>query len=147
MTPQNVQSRVPYLSLALTSQRIIDVLLDFVEARKERQDVEHAIQDIVPGLKAFLNSAGATGAPAPSRVFATYQQARTLGEAWSYPELETVVKTLEGLLDESIPANQQRENAEKLIDRFFDLSSQALSNFGEPSDAVPERIRELCHTR
>lgn len=142
MTPRNVNSRVPYLSLALGSQRVIDVLLDFLEEKTERREVELAIGEIMPGLKAFLSPG--TNIPG-SRVFATYQQARTVGETWSSSELKGVVETLERLLDETASRSEQRSNAEKLIDRFIDLSSQALSNFTEPDDAVPERVRELCH--
>jgi len=135
--------RVEYLSVGLAAQRLIDVLIEFVEEGKN-EELDPSLREALDWLKADEARAGApeeTG----SRVFLTYEQVRTLSEVLPTPQRRgEMVRVLQELLERRGSKKRQRRNADQAIEFFYELENRALWNFEQPSEPPPTGLRELC---
>ncbi len=144
MKTTNPESRIPYLSLALLAQKVIDCLIDF----RERGEKPSSFDDTLGEALQALQAAEAKHEPeAPRRGLSTlpkYEDLLTLNEAWSSEVVSETAQSLETLLNPQVELQDRISLAEKVIERFFKLENQALWNFERPSDPLPRGIRELC---
>jgi hypothetical protein len=144
MKTANPEARIPYLSLALLAQKVIDSLIEF----RERGEKPSSFDDTVGKALQALRAAEAKGTPqAPRSALSTlpkYEHLLTLNEAWKSTEVSETAQSLEALLNSQGELQDRMYLAEKVIEKFFRLENQALWNFERPSDPLPRGIRELC---
>jgi hypothetical protein len=140
MTPTDLQNRAQYLSLALFSQKILTVLMQYVD--------ENKVTKLKPSLQDALKSLEQAKRPSfPSRsklaVFTTYEHLRTLDEVWSNHDRANAERMIRAVIHS--PKNPKTKAvANELIRLFSELQNQALWNFEQPQP-VPQRIiQRLC---
>ncbi len=144
MKTGNTESRIPYLSLALLSQKVIDSLVQFREQKRKPESFEPSLQEALKTLKNAKLTHENQVVGEPRNVFSKYEHLVTLNEAWPEPMISEVIQDLEVLLNPGTPTHRQMVLASSLTERFFSLENQALSNFERPNDPVPKGIRALC---
>lgn len=144
MKTTNPEARIPYLSLALLAQKVIDCLIEFTERKEKPISFDETMGEALQALRAAEDKYIPN---APRRSMSTlpkYEHLLTLNEAWSSAEVSETTHSLEVLLDPRGKLRDRISLAEKVIEKFFKLENQALRNFERPSDPLPRGIRELC---
>jgi hypothetical protein len=138
------QDRVPYLSIGVFAQKMVDGLIGFVETGK-RENLESYLGEALASLKASTGEEEAHAGRAGMRALPSYEQMRTFNEVIATPERrDKIIEALDGLLKQRGSVKQQRKNAETAIRFFYDLETRALRNFDQPDEPLPRGIRELC---
>ena len=141
MKASSSEARMKYLSLALFAQRLIDALIDFVEAEKS-QTLDKYIHEAIASLES-LSSKGKTPQDT-SRAFRYFEQYRTVDEITTPEEVQSILSILKALQGRKGSRKEIQGNAKKAIDFFYRLEKQALLNCNLPSKPLPDGIRELC---
>jgi len=140
MTSTEQQDRAQYLSLALFSQKLISVLMDYVDENK-RTKLEPYLDEAL----ASLRNAHAQSVLSPRKVTAltSYEHLRTLQEVWSKKERSQAIRMIQAIL--RAPTDPKtKQVANRLIDLFSKLQNQALWNFEQPKPVSPKVMRRLC---
>ena len=138
------QDRVPYLSIGVFAQKMIDGLIEFVETGK-RANLENYLGEGLASLKAATGEKKADTGRAGMHALPSYEQMRTFNEVIATPERrDKIIEAIDGLLKQRGSAKQQRKNAEMAIRFFYELETRALRNFDQPVEPSPRGIRELC---
>lgn len=140
--PMDLQDRTQYLSLALFSQKVISALMNYVD--------EDKIGGLKPSLDEALISLSSVQtkhpSPLPQRrvaAFASYEHLRTLEEVWSTRERVAAMRMIRAIL--RAPREPKTKLvANKLIDLFSKLQSQALWNYEQPKPVSPKVMQRLC---
>jgi hypothetical protein len=140
MATMNLQDRAEYLSLALFSQGIVSVLIDYVDENKTRR-LKELLRDALQSLRQT------EGTPLPTHqravAFTTYEHLRTLEEVWSNDDRANAIKKIRRVLRApNSPATKPVAN--ELIDLFSKLQVQALWNFEQPRPVAPDVMQRLC---
>jgi len=139
MAPLDLQDRAQYLSLALFSQGVVSVLMEYVDDNKTAR-----LRD---SLAKALHSLEQTGASVSSQrraaAFTSYEHLRTLDEVWSPDERANAVKKIRKVLN-AFPDPKTKPIANDLIDLFSKLQVQALWNFEQPRPVSPKVMQRLC---
>jgi hypothetical protein len=140
MTPMDLQDRAQYLSLALFAQKVVSVLMDFVDERKNTH--------LKISLEEALNSLQRAKDPSASSLkrataFGSYEQLRTLDEVWSDKDRANAIRMIRTILRAPNSPNSTRV-ANDLITLFSDLQNQALWNFEQPKPVSPRVMQSLC---
>jgi endonuclease YncB( thermonuclease family) len=140
MTPMDLQDRAQYLSLALFSQNIVSVLMEYVD--------ENKLGKLKPCLTEALESLVQTTRSMPPTqhnvaAFNSYEHLRTLDEVWSAKKRASAIKMVRTVL--AAPRKPgTKDVANQLIDLFSELQNQALWNFEQPKPVSPKIMRRLC---
>ena len=142
MKTANPEARIPYLSLALLAQKVVDCLIDFSERGEKLSTFDDTLREALKELQ--LAEAKSTPEQPLRGLLPKYEHLLTINEAWTPEEKSETVRELEALLDPDVALPEQLSLAEKVFDKFFNLENQALRNFERPSDPLPRGIRELC---
>ena len=138
------QDRVPYLSIGVFAQKMIDSLIGFVETGK-RENLDTYLAEALASLKAATGDEKAPSGRASMHALPSYEQMRTFNEVIATQEQrDKIIEALNGLLKQRGSPKQQQNNAEKAIRFFYDLENRALRNFDQPIEPLPRGIRELC---
>ncbi len=141
MKASSPEARMKYLSLALFAQRLIDALIDFVEAG-ESHTLDGYIREAIASLER-LSSKEKTPEDT-NRAFRYFEQYQTVNEITTPEEVQSILSVLKALQTRKGSGKQIRGNAKKAIDFFYRLEKQALLNCNLPSKPLPDGIRELC---
>lgn len=139
MPAAELQDRSQYLSLALFSQKVISVLMEYIDENKSaklksalEESLNLLLQTEQPSLRKRRNAA-----------FSSYEHLRTLDEVWSPRERVEATKIVKSLL--RAPKDQKSKSAaERLILLFSKLQDQALWNFEQPKPVSQKVMRRLC---
>ena len=142
MKTANPEARIPYLSLALLAQKVIDCLIEFTERGEKPSSFHTTLSEALKDLQ--LAEAKYTPEQPRRGLLPKYEHLLTINEAWSAAEVSETVLELEALLNPHVELSDQISLAEKVFDKFFKLENQALRNFERSSDPLPRGIRELC---
>jgi len=135
--------RIRYLSFGLFAQKLIDVLMEFVEEGKEER-LDAALEEATDFLRALSGEPPSATEARRSRAFHSYEEVRTLDEVCPEPQQrKEIIGLLADLRHRKRPKSARRKNANKAIDFFFSLENRALRNFEQP-EPLPRGIRELC---
>ncbi|HEU5414388.1 MAG TPA: hypothetical protein VFW31_11555 [Candidatus Angelobacter sp.] len=138
MASAELQDRSQYLSLALFSQKVISVLMEYVDENKSAK--------LKSALEEALNLLVQPEQPSSRRrhaAFSSYEHLRTLDEVWSTKERLEATKIVKALL--RAPKDERSKSAaEKLILLFSKLQDQALWNFEQPKPVSQKVMRRLC---
>ena len=144
MRSTSQEARIPYLSLALLAQKVIDCLVEYVERKEKPVSFGTSLREALDRLR----SAEARYAPEEPRrgltALSKYEHLLTLNEAWSPAEVSETARDLELLLDPRVELQAGIPLAEKVAAKFLKLENQALWNFERPREPLPRGIRELC---
>ena len=138
MKTANPEARIPYLSLALLAQKVIDCLIEFKERGEKPSLFDDTLGEALKKLQA------ATPQEPRRALLPIYEDLLTLNEAWSPTEVSETVRDLEALRNPQVELQVRMSLAENVVEKFFKLENQALRNFERPSDPLPRGIRELC---
>jgi hypothetical protein len=141
MTPMNLQDRTQYLSLALFSQGIVSVLMDYVNENKTGR-LKESLGDALLSLRRREN-AFVTPHYRRAAAFTSYEHLRTLHEVWSKEDRTEAVKKIRRVL-RSPESPKTKPVANDLIDMFSKLQVQALWNFEQPRPVSPKVMQRLC---
>ena len=140
MMPMDLQDRAQYLSLALFSQKLVSVLMDYVDENKRgqlRPSLNEALESLLQTKRPSLASQRRVAA------FNSYEHLRTLDEGWSAKERAEAIRMIRAILRAPKDAKTKRV-ADKLINLFSKLQNQALWNFEQPKPVSPKVMRRLC---
>lgn len=140
MPSVDLQDRAQYLALALFSQAIVEVLMQYVDENK----TDKLRDSLREALQALKRSKNPTVSPEPAiAAFNSYEHLTTLNEVWSQQDRDGAIKRIKKVL--SSPANQKAKTAaNELIDLFSKLQVQALWNFEQPRPVSPKAMQRLC---
>ena len=144
MKTANPEARIPYLSLALLAQKVIDCLIEFRERAEKLSSFDDTLGEALKALRAA--EVKSTQEEPRRGLLPIYEHLLTLNEAWSPTEVSETVRDLEALLNPQVELQMRMSLAENVVEKFFKLENQALRNFERPSDPLPRGIRELCTT-
>ena len=135
--------RMRYLSFGLFAQKLIDVLIEFVDEGRE-EGLQSALTEAIDNLKDASGGAGTGATERSVHTFRNYEQVRTLDQVCPLEERRTeIIQMLEDLRDRRGSRRVQRRNANQAIKFFYALENRALRNFAQP-EPLPRGIRELC---
>lgn len=140
MAAMDLQDRAQYLSLALFSQGVVSVLMEYVDENKTAR--------LKDSLGEALHSLAQTeGVSVPSHrraaAFTSYEHLRTLEEVWSKKDRTSAIKKIKVVL--SAHRNPKSKFvANDLIELFSKLQVQALWNFEQPRPVSPKVMQQLC---
>jgi hypothetical protein len=140
MVPMNLQDRTQYLSLALFSQGVVSVLMDYVNENRTGK-LKESLGNALLSLKQ-RESASVT----PHRraaAFTSYEHLRTLHEVWSKEDRTEAIKKIRRVL-RAPESPKTKPVANDLIDLFSKLQVQALWNFEQPRPVSPKIMQRLC---
>lgn len=140
MAMMDLQDRSEYLSLALFSQGIVCVLIDYVDENKTRR-----LKETLQKALASLKQTEGRSVPPHQRAVAltTYEHLTTLDEVWSKDDRASAIKRIRRVL--RAPNNPaSKPVANELIDLFSKLQVQALWNFEQPRPVAPDVMQRLC---
>jgi hypothetical protein len=139
MTPIDLQDRAEYLTLALFAQRIVSVLMAYVDEKKSAK--------LKGALEGALDSLQRVQHPTLSRskvaAFGSYEQLRTLDEVWTDQDRTRAVRMIRAIL-RAPDSPKSSKIADELIRLFSDLQNQALWNFEQPKPVSPRVMQRLC---
>jgi hypothetical protein len=142
--PTDLQSRTQYLALAEFCQPVIGSLSDYIEGTAQlRTDVlqsaQRALQIVKEGDRYSFGRSTAAA-------LGSYEQVRTLEEAWREPEeLAEVINLTSDLLNNSgLVGEEQTVKARRLINLFSKLQAKALWNLEQPKQTAAPDVGELC---
>ena|SRR5258708_1361051 len=140
MAQMDLQDRAQYLSLALLSQAVVSVLMEYVDENKTGK-LKHSLRDVLRSLEQMES------APISSQrravAFTSYEHLRTLEEVWSPEDRANAIKKIRRVL--AAPRNSRTKPiANELIDLFSKLQVQALWNFEQPRPVSPKVMQRLC---
>jgi hypothetical protein len=139
----DLRSRAQYLSLALFSQRVVRVLLDYLE--KGQTDALHATLDDALQSLENVNRGELPGlSRRKAAVFSSYEHLRTLEQVWDDKDRELAVRTISLVLGQTPESQEAQASARTLIDLFERLGNEARWNFEQPDLASPRTLLELC---
>lgn len=138
MRGSSSEARMKYLSLALFAQRTSNALIEFIHTGKDE-----TMRDMLTQALTSLDQVH-KGTTSSVRAFSSYEQVRTLYEAWK--PREQVVTLLTALLNQKGTNRQQRQRARRALEFFHQLEKQALLNCERPQEEIPRGIRQLCQT-
>lgn len=141
MAPGNPDVTSRYLSLALFAQRMIDILTDCLYDGRCGQ-LHSAVQEAVNDLKTAASQAQAFTGAVPS--FYNYENLRTVTEALAGGQMAELTSILDRFANSGFDPALNRADAERAIDLFYELESQALWNFEQPTAAAAHPLRQLC---
>lgn len=139
MTPMDLQDRAQYLSLALFSQGIVSVLVDYVDENKIGK-LRESLRD---ALHSLTQKEGAPPTSQRAAAFTSYEHLRTLEEVWSAHDRAEAIKKIRTVLRAPM-SPKTKPVANDLIDLFSKLQVQALWNFEQPRPVSPEVMQRLC---
>ena len=140
MAAMDLQDRAQYLSLALFSQAIVSVLMEYVDEGKTGK-LRATLGEALYSLKQVQNPR--IQAQNTATILTSYEHLRTLEEAWRPEVRANVIKKIEKVL--SAPRNQKTKIlANELIGLFSKLQVQALWNFEQPRPVSPKAMQGLC---
>jgi hypothetical protein len=140
MPTLDLQDRAQYLSLALFSQAVVSVLMEYVDENK-REKLQECLGEALRSLQQAQDPRSPHRGKAPA--FATYEHLRTLQEVWSPEDVATAIEKLRRVLTASRNA-RTKAAANYLIDLFSRLQVQALWNFEQPRPVSPKVMQRLC---
>jgi hypothetical protein len=140
MAAMDLQDRAQYLSLALFSQAIVSVLMEYVDEGKTSK-LRATLGEALRSLKQAQNPQ--VHPQADTTVLTSYEHLRTLEEVWRPEVRAEVIRKIERVLTGS--KNQKTKTvANELIGLFSKLQVQALWNFEQPRPVSPKAIQRLC---
>ena len=142
MAPIDLQDRAQYLSLALFSQKIVSVLMDFVDENK-REKLKPSLEEALASLRSIQTKASSHAAQRRVAAFTSYEHLRTLEEVWSSKDRANAIRMMQAIL--RAPRNPKTKPvADDLIDLFSKLQDQALWNFEQPKPVSARVLQRLC---
>jgi len=144
MKTTNPEARIPYLSMALLAQKVIDCLIEFTERKEKPITFDKTLEEALQALRAAEVKYTPQAPRRSMSALLKYEHLLTLNEAWSTAEVSETAQSLEALLKSQGEIQERMSMAEKVIEKFFKLENQALRNFDRPSDPLPRGIRKLC---
>jgi hypothetical protein len=140
MASMDIQDRAQYLSLALFSQAVVSVLMEYVDENKTgklKDSLGEALRSLVQTKNASVSSQRRAAA------FTSYEHLRTLQEVWTAEDRANAIKKIRKIL--SAPRNPKTKPvANELIELFSKLQVQALWNFEQPRPVSPKVMQRLC---
>jgi hypothetical protein len=142
LMPTDLQSRTQYLALAEFCQPVIGSLSEYVEGTAElREDVllkaQQALQLVKDGDRYSFGRSTAAA-------LGSYEQVRTLEEAWR-EEFDEVINLTSSLLHNSgLQEEEKAAKAARLRNLFSRLQAKALWNFEQPKQTAAPDVTELC---
>jgi len=137
------QDRVPYLSIGVFAQKIVDSLIKFIETGNS-ENLDAHLPEALASLKAATGEERSPDGPRSMHALPSYEQLRTFNEVATPERRKEIVGVLENLLDKRGSLKQRRRSAEKAVRFFYTLENRALRNFDQPTEPLPRGIRELC---
>jgi hypothetical protein len=140
MTPLDLQDRAQYLSLALFSQKVVSVLMEYVDEDKSAR-LKTSLEEAVASLK--HSKYPSVAAQRKIAAFNSYEHLRTIEEVWSARGRDKAIRMMKIVL--RAPKNPKTKVvANELIDLFSGLQNQALWNFEQPKPVSPKVMQRLC---
>lgn len=140
MTPMDLQDRAQYLSLALFSQKVVSVLMEYVDENKSSR-LKSSLEEAL----ASLRHSKSPSVPVQRKVaaFTNYEHLRTIEEVWSAKGRDKAIRMMQVVL--RAPKNPKTKVvANELISLFSNLQNQALWNFEQPKPVSPKVMQRLC---
>ena len=142
--PTKLQSRTQFLALAEFCQKVIATLCDYIadEALDTAtlEQVYRALDSVRSGDPYRFGQRSAAAA------FNSYEQLRTLEQAWTEDQIAETIRLTKALLARGSEDNSTKQEANDLLELFSQLQTKALWNFEQPSPTPPPDLRELCAT-
>lgn len=140
--PASIQSRTQFLVLAEFCRKVIASLLDYINGRKaiERSTLEEALE----ALKSVQSGDSYRFGQRSSAAFGSYEEVRTLEEAWTPQQIAEAITLTTELLNDAQEENAKMQKAGELLALFTKLQNKALWNFEQPRQTPPPDLRELC---
>jgi hypothetical protein len=142
MMPMDLQDRAQYLSLALFSQGVVSVLMDYVDENKTAK-LKISLRDALRSLKQGTTSSSSHQRAA---AFSSYEHLRTFEDVWSSEDRANAIKKIRRVL-RAPESPRAKPVANDLIDLFSKLQVQALWNFEQPRPVSPDVLQRLCKLR
>jgi hypothetical protein len=144
LMPTDLQSRTQYLALAEFCQPVIGSLSDYVEGTAPLR--EEALQSAQIALQLVKEGDPYSFGRRTAAALGSYEQVKTLEEAWRDPEeFADVIKLTSDLLNNSdLLKDERTAKAKRLISLFLKLQAKALWNFEQPQQTAAPDVGELC---
>jgi hypothetical protein len=140
MAPTDLQNRAQYLSLALFSQKVLAVLMAYVDENKSAR-LKPSLKEALNALKHAKNPSAFSGRGAIA--FTSYEHLRTLEEVWGPKERSKAIRMIGTVLN-APKKPKTKDAANKLIQLFSQLQNQALWNFEQPKPVSQRVMTRLC---
>lgn len=140
MASMDLQDRAQYLSLALFSQGVVSVLIEYVDKNKTgklKDSLGEALRSLVQTERASVSSHRRAAA------FTSYEHLRTLEEVWSLEDRADAIRKIRRVLS-ATQNPKTKPVANDLIELFSKLQVQALWNFEQPRPVSPKVMQRLC---
>jgi hypothetical protein len=139
--PSDLQSRTQYLALAEFCQSIIAALYDYLDGATPLPT--EVLQKALSALQSVKSGDPYKFGQRPTAALGSYEQVRTLEEAWrTQPQLDDVINRTLDLLNS--PGGGDHAKASELIKDFSKLQARAFWNFEQPKQTAPPDVGELC---
>jgi hypothetical protein len=141
--PTDLQSRTQYLVLAEFCQGVISSLCSFVEG-SEPLPTER-LSKLLNTLEAVQAGKSYRFGQRTAVALGSYEQVRTIEEAWKPNGLSETLKLTAELVDSGAKGKpEQKRTARQLISLFSKLQTRALWNFEQPKQLMPPDLGDLC---
>lgn len=140
--PVSLQSRSQYLVLAEFCQKVISSLLDYINGTNQLQDA--TLKDVVERLESVQSGDPYRFGQRSAVALSSYEEVRTLEEAWTPKQIAEAVRLTNELLAEGSDDQAKRAKAGELVALFSKLQTKALWHFEQPKQASPPDLSDLC---
>ncbi len=140
--PAGIQSRTQFLVLAEFCQKVISSLLDYINGRDQLQ--RNILQEALGALKSVQSGDPYHFGQRSAAALSSYEEVRTLEEAWKQEQIDDAVRLTTELLTEPEHDPSKNAKARELLALFSKLQTKALWNFEQPKQTPPPDLRELC---
>jgi hypothetical protein len=141
MTPMELQDRAQYLSLALFSQKIVSILMEYVDENKSAK-LRSSLDEV---LESLLQTKHPSSSNSKIAAFSSYEHLRTLEEVWTPRDRVNAIRMIR-VVRRAPQKPKTKDAANELIRLFSELQNQALWNFEQPKPVSQRVIQRLCQT-